>query len=191
MDRVPDRLSQVCDHPDVLSGEHTLSTVQGHASPGRLPAEEDRTHLVAVGVPVGTEVLAGTLQLEVDGRRTTMGPGDVAVVPPGRSHTWWNVGDEEARVLGDFRPALRTEMFFETLFGLAKDGKVNSRGLPNLLRLAVIMREYDDEILLARPPAAVQRAPFAPLAALGHLLGHRGWYPDYTSEPLAKTRPKS
>jgi hypothetical protein len=52
------------------------------------------------------------------------------------------------------------EMFFETLFGL-----------------------------LARPPVVVQRALFAPLAALGHLLGYRGWYPAYTSEPLAKIRP--
>ncbi len=60
------------------------------------------------------EVLAGTLQSVVDGRRTTLEPGDVAVIPPGRSHTWRNVGDKEARVLGEFRPALRTEMFFET-----------------------------------------------------------------------------
>jgi quercetin dioxygenase-like cupin family protein len=137
------------------------------------------------------EVLAGTLQLVVDGRRTTLEPGDVAVVPQGRSHTWSNIGNEEARVLGEFRPALRTEMFFETFFGLAKDGKVNSKGLPNLLRMAVIMREYDEEILLARPPAAVQRALFAPLAALGHLLGYRGWYPDYSSDPLGRIRPSS
>ena len=135
------------------------------------------------------EVLAGTLQLVVDGRRSTLGPGDVAVIPPGRSHTWWNVGDEEARVLGEFRPALRTEMFFETLFGLARDGKVNSKGLPNFLRLAVIMQEYDEEMLLARPPTVVQKALFAPLAAVGHRLGYRGWYPDYTSEPLAKDLP--
>ncbi len=135
------------------------------------------------------EVLAGTLQLVVDGRRTTLEPGDTAVVAPGRSHTWCNIGDEEARVLGEFRPALRTEMLFETIFGLAKAGKVNSKGLPNLLRLAVIMREYDDEILLSRPSAAVQRALFAPLAALGRRVGYRGWYPDYTSEPLAKNPP--
>lgn len=132
------------------------------------------------------EVLAGTLQLVVDGRRTILEPGDKAVVAPGRSHTWCNIGAEEARVLGEFRPALRTEMFFETIFGLAKAGKVNSKGLPNLLRLAVIMREYDEEILLSRPPPAVQRALFAPLAALGHRVGYRGWYPDYTSDPLAK-----
>jgi hypothetical protein len=54
--------------------------------------------------------------------------------------------------------------------------------------MAVIMREYDEEILLARPPAAVQAALFVPLAALGRLLGYRGWYPEYTSEPVAKNR---
>jgi len=165
-------------HGELLQGE-LFAVPGGHPAAAHVhPHQEERF-----------EVLAGTLQLVVDGRRTTLEPGDVAVVPPGRAHTWWNVGDEEARVLGDFRPALRMEMFFETLFGLAKDGKVNSHGMPNLLRLAVIMREYDEEILLARPPAAVQRALFAPLAALGHLMGYRGWYPDYTSEPLAKIQP--
>lgn len=135
------------------------------------------------------EVLAGTLKLVVDGKQATLRPGDIAVIPPGRPHTWANVGDDEARVLGEFRPALRTEMFFETLFGLARDGKVNSKGLPNLLRLAVIMREYEDEMQLARPPAGVQKAVFAPLAVVGRRLGYRGWYPDYTSEPLAKEQP--
>jgi len=66
---------------------------------------------------------------------------------------------------------------------------VNSKGLPSLLRLAVIMREFDEEMLLARPPGAVQKVLFAPLAAVGHRLGYRGWYPDYTSEPLAKDPP--
>ena len=134
------------------------------------------------------EVLAGTLQLVVDGTRSTLRPGDIAVVPPGSSHTWSNIGEDEARVLGEFRPALRTEMFFETFFGLAQDGKVNRKGLPNLIRLAVIMREYDEELLLARPSAVVQKAVFAPLAAVGRSIGYRGWYPEYTSEPLPRGR---
>ena len=77
-------------------------------------------------------------------------------------------------------------MFFETFFGLAKDGKTNSRGLPNLLSMAVLMREYEGEVRLARPPFAVQRALFGPLAVLGRSLGYRGWYPEYTAEPLER-----
>ena len=53
-------------------------------------------------------------------------------------------------------------MFFETFFGLAKDGKTNAKALPNPLNMAVILREYRDEIRLAGPPAIVQTALFTP-----------------------------
>jgi hypothetical protein len=72
--------------------------------------------------------------------------------------------------------------FFETFFGLATDGKTNRRGLPNLFQLAVLMREFEDELRLASPPYRVQRLLFAPLAVMGRLLGYLGWYPRYTSE---------
>lgn len=71
-------------------------------------------------------------------------------------------GDEVVHLVAEFRPALRTEMFFETFFGLATDGKTNRKGLPNPLRLAVLAREYQDELHLARPPLRVQRALFGP-----------------------------
>jgi hypothetical protein len=82
-------------------------------------------------------------------------------------------------------------MFFETFFGLAKDGKTNSKGLPNLLSMAVILREYRDEVQLARPPAFLQAAVFAPLALLGRGLGYRGWYPKYSAEPLPRAAKSS
>jgi quercetin dioxygenase-like cupin family protein len=133
------------------------------------------------------EVLAGTLRLRVDGVERVLRPGDIGIVPPGRPHIWWNDGAEQVHVLGDFRPALRTEAFFETLFGLAKDGKTNAKGLPNPLQLAVLMREYRDELRLARPPAGVQTAIFAPLAAAGRLLGYRASYPRHGAEGLPRT----
>ena len=123
-------------------------------------------------------VLAGSVKLRVDGEETTLGVGEWAEVPVVRPHTWWNHGREDAHVLIQVSPALRTEMFSETFFGLAKDGKTNSKGLPNLLSMAVILREYRDEVRLARPPAVVQTAVFGPLAVLGRRLGYRGWYPE-------------
>ncbi|MQB00774.1 MAG: cupin domain-containing protein [Actinobacteria bacterium] len=128
------------------------------------------------------EVMAGTLRLRIDDREQTMQAGEVAVVPPGRPHVWWNVGTEEAHVVGEFRPALRTEMFFETFFGLAADGKANRKGLPNPLQLAVLMREFEDEIRLAKPSFTIQKALFGSLAFVGRLLGYRGWYPRYSAQ---------
>lgn len=148
-------------------------------------------HPAAAHVHPGQEerfgVLAGTIKLRVDGEETSLGVGEWAEVPVGRPHTWWNDSQEDAHVLVQLSPALRTEMFFETFFGLAKDGKTNSKGLPNLLSMAVILREYRDEVRLARPPAVVQTAVFGPLAVLGRRLGYRGWYPKYTVEPMERS----
>ena len=63
-----------------------------------------------------------------------------------------------------------------------------SKGLPNLMSMAVILREYHDELHLARPPEVVQNVVFAPLAVLGRRLGYWGWYPDYSSDPLTRPR---
>ena len=131
-------------------------------------------------------VVAGSITLRVDGDVSTLEVGDWAEVPVGTPHTWWNDGSEDAHVLVQFSPALRTEMFFETFFGLAEDGKTNARGLPNPLNMAVILREYREEIRLAQPSAALQTVLFAPLAVLGRALGYRGWYPGYTAQPIAK-----
>jgi hypothetical protein len=73
------------------------------------------------------------------------------------------------------------EEWFETFFGLQKDGKINpKRGLPNPLQWAVISREYEDEIYLASPPLLVQRVRFGLLATIGKLLGYKARYPGYS-----------
>jgi quercetin dioxygenase-like cupin family protein len=143
------------------------------AAPHLHPSQEERF-----------EVVAGRLKVSIDGVERIIGPGDVAVVPPGIAHTWWNIGDDEAQVLVDLRPALRSEMFFETLFGLAADGKVARNGLPGPLQLASSATEFSDEVRLARPPYPIQRVLFAPLAAVGRLAGYRGWYPRYSAAPI-------
>ena len=57
-----------------------------------------------------------------------MRTGESMVAPPGVGHTWWIEGEEESRVLVEFRSALNTETFFETMYGLARDGKVDENG---------------------------------------------------------------
>jgi hypothetical protein len=66
-----------------------------------------------------------------------------------------------------------------TLFGLANAGRTNAKGLPGPLQLALIGREFADVIRLTKPPAAVQKALFGALGALGRLRGYRGVYPEY------------
>lgn len=130
------------------------------------------------------EILAGTATFLLDGSERSAEVGASFTVPAGHPHNWWNSGTDEVHAVVEFRPALRTEVFFETFFGLAKAGKVNAKGLPNLLQMAVILRAFAPEIRLAKPPRAVQTLAFAPLAFIGRLLGYRASYPAYSSKEL-------
>jgi quercetin dioxygenase-like cupin family protein len=125
------------------------------------------------------EVLSGKLGLRMEGVERVLGEGEVIVAPAGSAHAAWNASSkDEVHALIDFRPALRTESAFETLAGLARDGKTNRAGAPkNPLLLALILHHYEDEIYFVRPPLAVQRMIFGVLAKVARLLGYRAEYP--------------
>jgi hypothetical protein len=72
------------------------------------------------------------------------------------------------------------------MYGLANAGKTNAKGIPNLLQLAMIGREFQDVAHYARPPHAVQRVML--LGPLGRLCGYRGIYPEYC-HPHGRTTP--
>jgi hypothetical protein len=52
----------------------------------------------------------------------------------------------------------------------------------NLLQSAVLIKDVGDFIRPPQPPLAIQGPLFAPLAALGALLGYRPWYPEYLED---------
>jgi quercetin dioxygenase-like cupin family protein len=121
-------------------------------------------------------VLAGELCVIIGGGRKTLVEGEKLIVPRGTPHTMWA---ESAGVRVDWqtRPALETESFFETIYGLARVGKTDGKGTPNLLRSAVILRSYAGEFRLASPPWPLQRLLFTMLAPIGKLLGYGPTYP--------------
>jgi quercetin dioxygenase-like cupin family protein len=129
------------------------------------------------------EVLSGTLGVQIGDEHRSLGQGQEATVPPGTPHRWFNdSAREEARVLGEVRPALNSEVFFETLYGLARDGRTDESGVPNLLQFAVMLNGlHKGEIYLAEPPIALQKALFALLSPAGKLLGYRDHYPRYSA----------
>ena len=126
------------------------------------------------------EVVSGEMLTHVDGVERTYGSGETFVLPPESRHSMHNAGNEELHVIWQTRPALKTEAFFETMWGLARDGKTIKISVPNLLQAAVLMREYQDELRLAQLPFAVQKLLFGLLAPVGGLLGYRGRYPEYS-----------
>src|SRR5829696_8261630 len=129
------------------------------------------------------EVLSGTLDVQIGDEHLGLGEGEEATVPPGTPHRWFNDSDrEEARVLGEVRPALNSEVFFETLYGLARDGRTDESGVPTPLQLAVMLNGlHKDEIYLAKPPMPVQKVLFALLSPFGKLVGYKDHYPKYSA----------
>jgi quercetin dioxygenase-like cupin family protein len=125
------------------------------------------------------EVLAGTVRFHVDGRDEVAAPGQQVEIAPGVVHDWWNVGDDDAHVLVDIRPAERFELMIQNLYGLANDGRANARGVPRLLPLALFAREFRREGEFVRPPRIVQRLIFCALTPLARARGYKTIYPEY------------
>ena len=122
------------------------------------------------------EILSGSLRFVIDGEEKIASTGERVVIPAGTIHLMHNPGTEPARVIWQTRPALRSQQFFETLYGLAMDGKTNAAGVPGLLQTVMIMREHAREFVLASPPAVVRKGVFAVLGMVGRVLGYRGRY---------------
>src|SRR5215207_8973280 len=125
----------------------------------------------------GAEVLSGSLRFSVGGEQRSVKAGQSITIPANTPHNFWNDGEEEAHAVQRLRPALKTDSLFESFFGLAQDGKLNDKGLPPLLQLAVMVPHFGDEIRLTNPPWAVQRVLFGLLAPVGRMLGYRPEYP--------------
>ena len=127
-------------------------------------------------------VLEGKYGWIIGDQRGTAGPGETLVCPRGVPHSQWNAGDGPMRIYYEHRPALASaELFFETQFGLSREGRLTAAGDIRLLQAAVLVREVGDFIRPASPPGWVQALVFPPLAILGRMLGYRARYPRYAS----------
>src|SRR5579871_6920475 len=77
------------------------------------------------------EIVSGSVKFRVKGIEREGHAGETLTVEPGTPHVWWNDGDQEANLIVEYRPALRSEEFFEAFFGLAQAGRVDKKtGLP-------------------------------------------------------------
>jgi quercetin dioxygenase-like cupin family protein len=96
--------------------------VEGHQSGGRFALVEHRFEPHALAAPMHrhrqedeyTFVLSGQIGAVADGVEVLAGPGDLVFKPRNQWHTFWNPGDEEARVLELISPA-GLEQFFRWL----------------------------------------------------------------------------
>lgn len=117
-------------------------------------------------------VRSGELTLRLSGAQSVLGPGMSSTAPAGVRHVWWNAADEPLSVEVEVRPAARTEEFLTTWAGLGQWGKMNEKGMPNLIWASVVTKEFSDSFSPA-VPAFVLKAVIPLLAAIGRMLGYR------------------
>lgn len=178
--------TDVIENP--LMGERVTFLQRGEDTGGELLEIEVRAAPFASGPPAHVhehqeeflEILAGTFTALVDGEEVVLTAGDTYTIPAGTPHRWWNAHDEELVGRVEVRPALEMAAFLETVYGLARDGKLTSDGRGNPLQMAVVGQHYWDTNHLASPPAVVQKIAFAVLAPIGRRLGYRAYYPAYS-----------
>jgi quercetin dioxygenase-like cupin family protein len=190
-DLTPIRVGEVWENP--VTRERATILELPHQNPeGRATAE--LTALVGARVvgehrhPALVErftVLEGQLTMKLDGWTSVLGEGETAVVEAGAWHDWWNGGDRDARARVEITPGERFAHMIETLFGLARLGHTNAKGLPDPLQLALFAQEFSDVIEFRSPPRAVQRALFGALAPIARRRGYRGTYPQLSRTVLA------
>lgn len=176
------RVGQVLDNP--VTGETLTFRATSQTTDGAAVRFDVRCEPQASGPPEHVhptsrenfQLVAGQLRLRIGGQERILQAPATIDIPAGTPHTFWNDGPETASIAVSFEPAGTFEHFLETVYELAADGRTNSKGVPNPLRMAVIARAHLNDIALARPPLAVQRSAFAVLAPLGRLAGYRPRY---------------
>jgi quercetin dioxygenase-like cupin family protein len=111
-------------------------------------------------------VVSGVVGFSLNGHCSMAASGQTVVVPPGIAHDWWNGVQDVSVVRVEIRPGARFQKMIMNFFGLAQDGKTDAKGMPSLLQLALIAREFSDVVYFTRPPRVIQKFPFGLLAPL-------------------------
>jgi len=190
-DLTPIEVGEVWENP-VTAERATILEAPWQSAEGRATAE--LTALVGARVigehrhPAMVErftVLDGELTLKRDGTTSVLSEGETAVIDPGVWHDWWNASDRNARVRVEVTPGERFVHMIETLFGLARLGHTNNKGMPHPLQLALFAREFSDVIVFRAPPPTFQRVLFGALAPIARRCGYRATYPQISRTALA------
>ncbi len=132
-------------------------------------------------------VIEGQLLLILDGRTQTLHPGESVEVPPGRMHSYAPAGDASVVIEVELWPDRQDHQFFETIYGLTREGRLPPRGPREALALLALCHRHG--FFIAGPPRAVIRPVAALAAALAAILRIDPWSPRFAArapqEPLS------
>jgi mannose-6-phosphate isomerase-like protein (cupin superfamily) len=105
------------------------------------------------------KVLAGKLEININGKWQLLQQGEEVTVPEGTPHTFRNPLNSVSRVYNTHSPAMRFDEFFEGLSNLANKlsgGKEKLKVNFNVAtHLSMLMKKYKEEIVSVNPPNPV------------------------------------
>ena len=139
-----------------LGGIGVRFMIDGHESGGGFALVEHPMGPRALAAPMHRHtredeysyVLEGRVGASLGGEVVYGEPGDLIFKPRGQWHTFWNAGDEPARILEIISPA-GFEKFFEQVTGFAERGELN----PALM--AGLAAEYGTELEFESLPGLI------------------------------------
>lgn len=115
-------------------------------------------------------VREGELELYLNGKWHTLGPGQKISIPKGEQHGFRNTGTKKAIALNKHIPGLRLQEYYTTLRRLINEGKVTGmNGFKNSIYLSMLVLQYPDIIKLTTPPVPLIKAA----AFAGKVLGYK------------------
>ena len=110
--------------------------------------------------------------------QSTAQSGGVILVPRGTPHqNPWNESDQELVFRHETSPDVGSEIFFESLFSLAQEGKTNSKGEVSFMQLMTIGAGLESQTYVTDIPISVQRVMIPVLGTIGRWLGYPTRYP--------------
>jgi len=121
-------------------------------------------------------IISGELTFYINGKEQRAIAGDIVSVPKNTPHYFRNPGPSEAHYMQEFFPALKIDGLFETFFALARDGKLNKDGAPNIFCTSLIMLAHEKEFRLTKPNWLIQKTAFKLIAPIAKLFGFKEAY---------------
>lgn len=116
------------------------------------------------------EAIDGELHVDLDGQHLVLSPGQSALAPKKAIHRFYNPSDKPITFNVEMQPARHFEEGLRIAYGLARDGKCSSKGIPkNIWHLAVLYELA--ESYLPGMPLALQKGIFGILAVIARRMG--------------------
>jgi quercetin dioxygenase-like cupin family protein len=135
-------------------------------------------------------VLEGCFDFLLNGKTVRIAEGETMVVKKGTAHTFKPAANNRVcSFLLEANPPGKLNEVIRTIWGLALDGKTNSKGQPsNFFQGIAIGHELADDTLFVSPPPFIQRALFKLLGKTATKKGYKGIYDTYSADDFWRKR---